>query len=93
MALQFFIGDAFAAVELIETLLDGGEEVHTVRDFVQQSVIGKLANRVEHKFFLGHDQSMNVLLPESKPGGVILPYCPAPFAVICTTARTGLPSV
>lgn len=46
--------DAFAAVQLVEALLDGGEEIDLVGDLVERGVVRKLLDDIEHCLFLCH---------------------------------------
>lgn len=44
----------FAAVELIEALLNGGKKIHTFRDVDERGVIGQFIDGIERNLLLRH---------------------------------------
>ena len=57
--LDLFMRYTFTAVQLAESLLNGGHQLNPISNFVQRSVVRELLERGEHHLFLSHRDSIS----------------------------------
>jgi hypothetical protein len=54
LSLDLFVRDTFSAIELVDSLLDGGQKFDPLSYLVQRNFIGQLADSFQDKSFLRH---------------------------------------
>jgi hypothetical protein len=54
------VRNAFASIELIETLLDGRHKLDALGNLVYRAVVRQVSNRLKHNLFLSHASIMKL---------------------------------
>jgi len=61
------MGYAFAAIELIDSLLDRGEEFNALGDFFERCFIRQLLDRIKNEGFLRHAKNITKRMTCDQP--------------------------